>query len=90
MGAVDVAHEVVPDAQVTRSGKRNDRAGLIPREFLRIIAVWSLIPSYMVAGGVLGYLLDRWLGWFPYLTGVTLLVALGVAVRDMLRLRDEM
>lgn len=63
---------------------------LIPREFLRAIAVWSLIPSYLVFGGFLGYLLDRWQGWFPFATGVGLLVALLMAVRDMLRLRDVM
>jgi hypothetical protein len=63
---------------------------LIPREFLRVIAVWSLIPSYLVAGGFLGWLVDRWLGSFPYAAGVGLILALIVAVRDMLRLRDEM
>lgn len=63
---------------------------LIPREYLRVIAVWSLIPSYMVAGGFLGYLADRWFGTFPYLTGLGFLLALAVAVRDMLRLREHL
>jgi len=63
---------------------------LIPREYLRIIAVWSLVPSYGVAGGFLGYLVDRWLGTFPYVTALGLLLALVVAVRDILRLRDEL
>jgi hypothetical protein len=62
---------------------------LIPREFLRIISVWSLIPSYLLAGGLIGYAADRWLGAFPYLTGVGLLVAVALAVRDMMRLRKE-
>jgi len=62
---------------------------LIPREYLRVIAVWSLIPSYVVAGGFLGWMLDEWLDTFPYLTGVMLIVALGLAVRDMIRLRHE-
>lgn len=66
-----------------------ERVDLVPREFLRVIAVWSLVPSYLLAGGFLGYLGDRLLGWFPYLTCVGLLVALALAVRDMLRLRDE-
>lgn len=61
---------------------------LIPDEFLKVIAVWSLIPSYLVAGGAVGYGLDRWFRTFPYLTGVGLLIALGFAVRDMLRLRE--
>jgi len=63
---------------------------MIPREFLRVIAVWSLVPSYLLAGGFFGYLVDRWLSIFPYITGVGLLIALAMAVRDMYRLRDEM
>ncbi|MDH4140576.1 MAG: AtpZ/AtpI family protein [Coriobacteriia bacterium] len=69
------------------SGKKLE---LIPREFLKIIAVWSLVPSYMLAGGFLGYLADRWLNTYPYLTALGLLLALVVAVRDMLRLRTQM
>jgi len=55
-----------------------------------VIAVWSLVPSYLLAGGFFGYLVDRWLSIFPYITGVGLLIALAMAVRDMYRLRDEM
>ncbi len=62
---------------------------LIPRELLKVIAVWSLIPSYLVGGGVIGYGLDRFFHVFPYLTSAGLLIALMLAVRDMLRLRDE-
>lgn len=79
----------VPSAG-TAGDHRGGRFDLIPREYLRIIAVWSLIPSYLLAGAFVGYLLDRWLGWFPYLTGLALLASLAVAVRDMLRLRDEL
>ena len=63
---------------------------LIPREFLRVIAVWSLIPAYILVGGFLGYLVDRWLHTWPFGMGVGLIVALGFAVRDMLRLRDTL
>ncbi len=63
---------------------------LIPDEFLKVLAVWSLIPSYLAAGGVIGYGLDYWFHTFPYLTGVGLVFALGMAVRDMLRLRETM
>jgi F0F1-type ATP synthase assembly protein I len=63
---------------------------MIPREYLKIIAVWSLVPSYMIAGAFIGYLLDTWLHAFPYLTGLFLLLALLLAVRDMLRLREGM
>lgn len=74
------------------AGKPDPRehVDLIPREFLRIIAVWSLVPSYLAAGGIIGYVIDRFTGLFPYITGVGLLVALAMAVRDMYRLRDEM
>jgi hypothetical protein len=63
---------------------------LIPREFLRVLAVWSLIPSYLIAGAFLGYLVDTWLHLFPYITGLGLLLALLLAMRDMLRLRETM
>jgi len=63
---------------------------LIPREFLRAIAIWSLIPAYLAAGGFIGWLVDRGLHTFPYGIGVGLVVALVFAVKDMLRLRDEM
>lgn len=56
---------------------------------LKLIAVWSLIPTYSLAGGLIGLGLDRWLHTFPFLTGAGLVVAFGFAVRDMLKLRDE-
>ena len=76
---------------VTQPGQPQHRSrDMIPREYLRIIAVWSLVPSYAIAGGFLGYAADRWLETFPYLTGLGLLLALALAVRDMYRLRDAM
>ena len=63
---------------------------LIPREFLSVIAVWSLIPAYVLAGAFLGWLVDRWLGTWPYGIGIGLMIALGLAVRDMIRLRDTL
>jgi hypothetical protein len=67
------------------SGRNPD---LIPREFLRVIAVWSLIPAYTIAGAFLGWLADNALHSSPYGIGVGLILALLLAVRDMLRLRD--
>jgi hypothetical protein len=61
---------------------------LIPREFLRVIAVWSIVPAYAIAGAFLGWLVDLWLHTSPYGVGVGLILALIFAVRDMLRLRD--
>jgi len=61
---------------------------MIPREFLRVIAVWSIVPAYLLAGAFLGWLADLWLNTSPFGVGVGLLVALAMAVRDMLRLRD--
>ena len=63
--------------------------GLISTKLLKIVAVWSLIPSYIAAGGAIGYGLDKWLTTFPYLTGVGILVAFSFAVRDMMRLKKE-
>ena len=63
---------------------------LIPREYLRILAVWSLVPSYAIAGGLIGYGADKWLDTFPYLTALGLLLALMLAVRDIYRLRGEL
>lgn len=57
--------------------------------FLKLIAIWSLIPTYSLAGGLIGLGLDRWLHTFPILTGAGLLIAFGLAIRDMLKLRDE-
>jgi hypothetical protein len=62
---------------------------MISSQFLKLIGIWSLIPSYTLAGGLIGYGLDRWLGTFPLATGVGIVVAFGFAIRDMLRLRDE-
>lgn len=56
---------------------------------LKALAVWSLLPTYLLAGGLIGYGLDRWLQTFPFVTGAGILVGFGFAVRDMLRLRDE-
>ncbi len=62
---------------------------LISTRLLRIVAIWSLIPTYTAAGGAIGYGLDRWLTTFPYLTGAGILIAFGFAVRDMMRLKRE-
>ncbi len=62
---------------------------LIAPEFLKVIAVWSVIPAYLLAGAALGWLADKWLGTAPYLMGLGLLIALVLAVRDVARLRHE-
>ena len=72
------------------SARHRHEQDLVPREFLRAIAVWSLIPAYMLAGAFLGWLVDRWLNTWPFGVGVGLMIALGFAVRDMLRLRDSL
>jgi F0F1-type ATP synthase assembly protein I len=63
--------------------------GLIPSKLLRIVAIWSLIPSYIVAGGAIGFGLDRWFNTFPFITCIGILVAFSFAVHDMLRLKKE-
>jgi hypothetical protein len=57
---------------------------------LKLIAIWSLIPSYSLAGALIGYGLDRWFRTFPLMLGAGIVVAFALAVRDMLKLRDEM
>ena len=57
--------------------------------FLKLVAIWSLIPSYSLGGGLIGWGLDRWLHTFPVFTGAGLIIAFGLAIRDMLKLRDE-
>lgn len=61
---------------------------LIPREFLRVIAVWSIVPMYALAGAFFGWLFDLAFHTSPYGLGVGLILALIFAVRDVLRLRD--
>jgi hypothetical protein len=48
-----------------------------------------MIPSYLFAGGAIGYGLDKWLTTFPFLTGAGILVAFSLAVHDMLKLKKE-
>jgi F0F1-type ATP synthase assembly protein I len=57
--------------------------------FLKLVAIWSLIPTYSLGGGLIGWGLDRWLHTFPVFTGAGLIIAFGLAIRDMLKLRDE-
>ena len=80
------------DAGATERSDPSQRPStdLIPREYLRVLAVWSLIPSYAIAGGLIGYAADQWLHTFPYLTALGLLLALILAVRDIYRLRSAM
>lgn len=88
-GAADMP-EVGAQRQPQRDLPPHRGIDLIPREFLRVIAVWSLIPAYLLAGAFVGWLVDRWLNTSPFGVGIGLLIALALAVRDMLRLRDEM
>ena len=61
---------------------------LLSTDLLKIVAIWSLVPSYSIAGGAVGYGLDRWFDTFPILTSVGLLFALALAVKDMMRLKE--
>ena len=62
---------------------------LMSTKLLKILAIWSLIPSYIVAGGAIGYVLDKWFTTFPFITGAGILIGFGLAVRDMMRLKKE-
>ena len=80
--------------QVSRPGEPgHDRShssqDLFSPEFLRIIGMWSVIPTYLIAGGLLGWLADYILHTFPFGIAVGLLAALALSVRDSMRLRNE-
>jgi F0F1-type ATP synthase assembly protein I len=84
----------MPDANTQEhprpTGRRKHPPDLIPREFLGIIAVWSVIPAYLIAGAFLGWLLDRWLNTWPFGMAIGLIFALVLAVRDVIRLRKTL
>ena len=56
---------------------------------IKMIAVWSLIPSYSLAGGLIGYGLDRLLHTFPVIMTAGLIIGFALAIRDMLKLKSE-
>jgi hypothetical protein len=64
---------------------------LISPEFVRIISMWSVIPTYLIAAAVLGYFVGHWIApaATPYIMGGFLLIALLLAVRDVARIRRE-
>jgi len=70
-------------------GARHDDSELLDAKYLRIVAIWSLVPGYTIAGGLIGYFLDKWFGTWPFIFSACLAIALVLAVRDMLRLRKE-
>lgn len=81
--------QALHDSDQGNQGKKQDRRGLISSEFLHILTVLSVVPAYLIGGALIGYLLDRLFGTFPFIMAAGLLAALVFAVRDLLRLRDE-
>ena len=79
-----------PKPETSSNASQHRSHDLIPREYLRIIAIWSLIPSYAIAGALIGYAADQWLHTSPYLMGLGLLLALVLAVRDVYRIRETL
>ena len=63
---------------------------LISRDFMRLVAIWSIVPTWLIGGALLGWLFDLWLGTSPYGIGVGLIIGLALAVRDIMRLRDSL
>jgi F0F1-type ATP synthase assembly protein I len=70
-------------------GARHDEHDGLDAKYLRIVAIWSLVPGYTIAAGILGYFLDQWFGTWPFIFTGCLVIALVLAVRDMIRLRKE-
>lgn len=88
-GAAGMAGEQARGSEPRTGDGSRKNVDLIPPEFLHVIAIWSIVPAYLIMGAFFGWLLDRWLGTAPYLMGLALLAALALAVRDMYRLRNE-
>lgn len=63
---------------------------LISRDFMRLVAIWSIVPAWLIGGAFLGWLVDQWLHTFPYGVGIGLMVGLALSVRDVMRLRDTL
>jgi len=66
------------------------RPDLISRDFMRLVAIWSIVPAWLIGGAFLGWLADQWLHTFPYGVGIGLMVGLALSVRDVMRLRDSL
>jgi F0F1-type ATP synthase assembly protein I len=62
---------------------------LVSRDFMRLVAIWSIVPAWLIGGAFLGWLVDMWLHTFPYGVGIGLVVGLVLSVRDVMRLRDS-
>jgi len=63
---------------------------LISRDFMRLVAIWSIVPAWLIGGAFLGWLVDQWLHTFPYGVGIGLVLGLVLSVRDIMRLRDSL
>ena len=63
---------------------------LISRDFMRLVAIWSIVPAWLIGGAFLGWLASLWLHFpWPYGIGVGLVAGLALSVRDVMRLRDS-
>ena len=76
-----------PDRIQSDSDRKPD---LISRDFMRLVAVWSIVPTWLIGGAFLGWLVDLWLHTSPYGIGIGLIVGLILAVRDMMRLKNTL
>jgi F0F1-type ATP synthase assembly protein I len=70
--------------------ERDSNPDLISRDFMRLVAIWSIVPAWLIGGAFLGWLVDLWLHTFPYGVGIGLIVGLALSVRDVMRLRDSL
>ena len=57
---------------------------------MRLVAIWSIVPAWLIGGAFLGWLADLWLHTSPYGIGIGLLVGLILSVRDMMRLKNTL
>ena len=93
-GTLQETH-IEPEPKKSREGSTEGAAIIqnlhdaVPSEFLRIMTVWSVIPMYLISGGLLGWGADYLLHTWPFGVAIGLLAGLVFAVRDSMRLRKE-
>ena len=84
----------MPDSNVEQHDRiqtdSDRKPDLISRDFMRLVAIWSIVPAWLIGGAFLGWLADLWLHTFPYGTCIGLVVGLVLSVRDMMRLKSTL
>ena len=62
-----------------------DPAGRDGRFFADVLSFGWVLPAAIAAGAAIGWLLDHFLGTFPYLTALVALLGLAAGLREILK-----